>query len=140
MKREFTFDITANGHLPDKGRLAVDDLIRSFAGKRVKFSIALATKSRSLNQNAYMWSAVIPPITAAFREAGNSVDDEDVHEYLKTHVGKLRQVVVTPAGEVQKIPGSTKRLTSGEMEIYLEKVRAWAAENLQIVIPLPNEH
>ena len=96
-------------------------------------------KRRSLNQNAYYWGCVLPPIVAMFREHGSNVDAEDVHAFLKDNVGKLKQVFVTPDGEVLSGPGSTAKLGTMEFEVYLEKVRAWAAEVLGIAIPLPNE-
>jgi hypothetical protein len=73
-----------------------------------------------------------------FRDAGNYVDAEDVHGFLKEHVGKLSRVIVTPDREVVKAPGSTTKLSTQEFEVYLEKIRAWAA-GYGCVIALPNE-
>ncbi len=137
--REFIAQITSGGHLPGQTRREFDDLVRSLAGKRVRVKVTLYQKRRSLNQNAYLWSVIYPAIVEVFREAGNNVDAEDVHAYCKEHVGKLKQVFVTPDGEVLTGPGSTAKLGTMEFEVYAEKVRAWAAETLGIAIPLPNE-
>lgn len=137
--KELSFTVTPAGHMPGNEHRQFDDCIRSMAGKRVVVRISQYQKKRSNNQNAYLWGVVYPPIVQAFRDAGNDTDDEDIHNYLKEHVGKLKRVIVTPDGEVLHVAGSTKRLTTSEMEVYLEKVRAWAAETLGVAISLPNE-
>lgn len=136
--REWTPQISNAGLLPGNVRRELDDLIRSLAGKRVRIKLSIYQKKRSQNQNAYYWSVVIGAITQLFRENGNYVDAEDVHEFLKLRVGKLAQVIVLPDGEVVKGLGSTAKLSTIEMEVYLEKCRAFAAE-YGVVIPLPNE-
>lgn len=139
MQREWTTQVSNAGHLPGQVRREFDDLIRSLPGKRVTIKLSLYQKRRSLNQNAYLWSVIYARIVDAFRECGNNVDADDVHSYCKDHVGKLKQVFVTPDGEVLTGPGSTAKLSTQEFEVYAEKVRAWAAETLGIRIELPNE-
>lgn len=95
-------------------------------------------RRRSLNQNAYYWGSVVGPITQKFRDHGNNVDCEEVHQFLKEHVGKLKQALVSPDGEILTTIESTAKLSTTEMESYLEKVRAWAAE-MGVRITLPNE-
>ncbi len=130
---------------PEGGKMPTGTLHRLMSavarmdGKRLILTLKEQKRRRSLNQNAYLWGCVYPVIVQVFREAGNNVDAEDIHSYLKDHVGKLKQVFVTPDGEVLTGPGSTAKLGTMEFEIYVEKVRAWAAETLGIGIPLPNE-
>ena len=137
--REWIAQITPAGHLPGQVRREFDDLVRAFAGKRLRIKVCKYQKARSQNQNRYLWGVVYPAIVAVFREHGNNVDSEDVHSYCKEHVGKLKQVFVTPDGEVLTGPGSTAKLDTQQFEVYVEKVRAWAAETLGIGIPLPHE-
>ena len=115
------------------------DAISRAGDKRLVLTLKEQKKRRSLSQNAVYWGVVLPPIVAAFREHGNNVDAEDVHCYLKEHVGKLKQHFITPDGEVLTGPGSTAKLTTMEFEDYLAKVRAWAAETLAVAVPMPNE-
>ncbi len=135
--REFLGRVT-NGKLP--GRIFDDlaEVARRFDGKTLVVSIREQKRRRSTNQNAYYWGVVVLRVTAMFREAGNYVDDNDVHEFLKANVGKLKQNFVTPDGEVLSGPASTAKLTTTEFEVYLEKVRAWAAQ-WGCEIPLPHE-
>jgi len=135
---EFSGLITA-GKLPPSVSQQITSCLSGFEGKRVIVAIREQKKRRSLNQNAYLWSVVYGRIVDVFREYGNNVDAEDVHAYCKDNIGKLKQVFVTPNGEVLTGPGSTAKLSTIEFEVYAEKVRAWAAETLGIGIPLPNE-
>jgi len=135
---EFTGKIT-DGKLPAALWERVIGALRHLEGKNVVLSIRELKRRRSNNQNAYMWSVVIRMITKAFRDAGNMVDDDDVYGFLKAEVWKLKQVFVTEQGEVLRGPGSTRKLTTSEMEGILEQARSWAAETLGINIPLPNE-
>jgi hypothetical protein len=114
------------------------DAVSKAPGNRFVLTLKEQKRKRSLNQNAYYWGVVIPPILALLREHGNYVDAEDVHEFLKLRVGKLSRMIVTPDGEVQKSLGSTAKLSKMEFEAYLERVRAWAAE-FGVAIALPNE-
>lgn len=126
------------GKIPASVLQRLAEAVAALEGKRLILALKEQKRKRSLNQNAYYWSVVVPAVTQMFREHGNYVDDEEVHEFLKMRVGKLAQVYVTPDGEVLKGPGSTAKLSTMEFEVYLEQVRAWAA-GLGVAIPLPNE-
>lgn len=126
------------GSLSDEAHRRIRLALQGMEGKRVQLTLKEIKRRRSNNQNAYYWGVAIPAITAMFREAGNYVDDEEVHEFLKLRVGKLSRVLVMPDGEIIKTLGSTAALTTMEFEAYVERVRAWAAE-MGCPIPLPNE-
>jgi hypothetical protein len=128
-----------SGKLPTAVLHRLLDAISRAGDKPLVLTLKAQKKRRSLNQNAYLWAVVYPAIVEVFREHGNNVDCDDVHSYCKDNVGKLKQVFVTPHGEVLTGPGSTAKLGTLEFEVYAEKVRAWAAETLGVAIPLPNE-
>lgn len=108
------------------------------SGKRLVLVLKEQKRRRSLNQNSFYWGVVVPAVTGMFREHGNYYDDNDVHEFLKLRVGKLAQNMLMPDGKVVKSLGSTTKLTTQEFEVYVEKIRAWAA-GYGLAIPLPNE-
>lgn len=130
--------LVKDGKLPDAVRVQIGDAVKQFDGKRVSVVIKEVKRRRSSNQNGYYFGCVIPPIVAMLRAYGNDVDADDVHDYLKQEVGKLNRIVVLPDGEVKKVLGSTRNLTTLEFEAYLEKCRAFAAEH-GVEIKLPNE-
>ena len=129
-----------DGRLPEDAARRVGQAIRAFDGKRVTISVAEVKKTRSGNANRYYWGCCVSLITDAFRDAGNMVNADDTHEFLKTHVGKLQQVLVTADGEVFRGPGSTAKLTPTEFGDYVEAVKAWAADMLDLQIPSPDEY
>lgn len=127
-----------HGQLPREATERLRHVLLSLDGKPVRVTVEEVKRRRSSNQNAYYWGVVVAMVTQLFRDAGNMVDAEDVHRFLKLRVGKLAQVVVLPDGEVVKSLGSTAKLSTQEFELYMERVRAWAAEH-NCFIPLPNE-
>jgi len=42
-------------------------------------------------------------------------------------------------GEIQTFGGSSKELNTAQYEEYLDKIRIWAINDLDCLIPLPNE-
>jgi hypothetical protein len=128
-----------DGRLPERDARRVGEAIRKLSGKRVVVSVAEVKKTRSTLQNRYYWGCVVKLITDAFRDAGNMVNSDDVHDFLKAEVGKLSQVLVTVEGEVFRGPGSTTKLTTTEFSNYIEAVKAWAADRLDLKIPSPDE-
>ena len=89
------------------------------------------SKNRTHHQNSYYWGVVLKILKT---ETGNSEDD--LHEYLKS---KFNFKFLEIGGQFERIGATTTELTTIEYEEYLEQVRVWAATELGIIIPLPNE-
>ena len=87
--------------------------------------------SRSLNQNAYYWSVVIPIIAG---EIG--YQKEELHEALKI---KFLPKEIKVKGKPYTIGGSTGKLNTKQFNEYLEAVIQMASE-LGIYIPEPGEY
>jgi hypothetical protein len=128
-----------DGDLPSEAWVAFSAEIAHHTGKDICITIERKRKKRSLNQNAYYWSVVIPAIRKMLEEYGNEVDDEETHSFLKEHVGKLTGSVVDSVGRRVAVTKSSASLTTAEFESYLLRVTAWAAQE-GVIIPAPNEH
>ena len=104
--------------------------ILKFRGKTVEITIDERKKRRSNQSNAYYWGVVIKMIadTCGYRTS---------EEYAGIH-SELKQKFLPKAGRLQ-IAKSTSSLNTVEFSEYIEKVRQWAAEELGIYIPDPNE-
>ncbi|MFC3228754.1 hypothetical protein ACFOGJ_16035 [Marinibaculum pumilum] len=87
-------------------------------------------RHRTLPQNALYWKW----IQAIAHETGN--DPDDVHEALKHKFCPF--VIVRMGGEEQAV-FSTKRLNTADMSDYMDRVHAFAASELGIALPLPEE-
>jgi len=82
------------------------------------------------NQNGYYWAVVVADIAA---HTGHT--PEEIHIELRAMFNPEPSLL---SPNITK-PGSTQKLTTIEFEEYLERIRAWAATELELSIPLPNE-
>lgn len=104
----------------------------------VTVEVKVKRRFRSEMQNAYYWGVVVAMIADRLRELGHDVDRDLAHEFLKGRF--LYSELTDPnTGEVMKIPRKTSELATGEFMDYLEHVKQFAAETLDLYIPDPNE-
>lgn len=85
-------------------------------------------KTRSNNQNAYMWKIVYQYIADEMGE----YDKDEIHDLMRN---KFWYKIV----DNDKIPLSTKKMSTAQIEEYLTKCRNWAYHFLNVSIPLPNQ-
>lgn len=87
-------------------------------------------KKRTNSQGAlyFKWVGIIA------RETGNSQDD--VHEALKAKFCPPRTVTL---GDEERHIRTTTKLSTAEMSAYMESVQAFAASELAILLPIPEE-
>lgn len=116
-----------NGGLRFDRRKVVDDYMCTLIGQRVEVIIRKPKTKRSDLQNNYYWGVVIELLS---KELG--YDQDEIHEILKY---KFLQSNAMGMPYIK----STTKLSTGEFEEYLSKIKQWAAEFLHIVIPDPNE-
>jgi hypothetical protein len=133
-----TTSFVKNGRLHPETARKVAAAIAALSGKWVTVTVAERKAKRSGKQNKYYWGVVLPLVTQAMRDAGNVVDEEEVHEFLKRDVGRLVKRITEPDGTVRFVTRSSAELSVDEWEKLMEIIRAWAAQ-FDIVVPLPNE-
>lgn len=139
-KREWPFTVgTAGDRIPADTMQQVLNVLRDFPGKRMKISLALVRKRRSDPQNRFYWGVVVPLVTKMFVDYGNDVAADDVHRFLKGKIGGMVKPIVLRNGEqVSFVVDTSTKLTTYEWEMWMEKIRAWAA-SIDLFIPYPNE-
>ena len=131
--------------LSEQQRKIVGGYMQRHRGQSVRMVLSQPTKGRSNNQNRYMWGVVYEYLAA---ETGHTT--EEMHEWCKWKFLPRVPIVVkhplpTSAPDDMKeeetvyIPKSTRSLSTIEMEEYLEHIRAFAASELNVNIPLPHE-
>ena len=86
--------------------------------------------NRTSQQNKYLW-AIYKLIADG---TGNCATD--IHSYCKATFLPTKSVLLGNAEHV--VTGSTRSLSTKEMTIYIESIRMWAAEELDISIPAPD--
>lgn len=103
-----------------------------------EFYLKPRKRTRSLDQNAYYWKAVVEPFTLWLREAyGDSqIDKEQAHEMLKVKILGLQEKEID--GETIGLIPRSKTMTVEEFSEYIEKCAAWLAEFAEIIV-IPSE-
>jgi len=98
---------------------------------KLQFILKKQFRKRSLPQNAWYWSLIIPMIAEEMGE-----DDMDyVHALLKSiHLSKKVEI----KGKIYTVTGKTSKLTTAQFGEYCERVRMWAAQELMLDIPDPD--
>lgn len=137
MKAEFVSKVDG-GKLHTEVAANICRVLRLADGKRVKIVITEAKRRPSNNQQRYYHGLVVPMVMEMFKEAGNVVNADEVHTYLKAYVGKLTATVDLPNGSKAVVLRSTTDLSKAEFENYMTQCRVWAAE-MGCQIPEPNE-
>lgn len=91
-------------------------------------------KRRSLSQNALMWKWITEIVNAVSEYTGHDADE--LHHFFKSKY--LPPRVVEVGGETVPYYTTTK-LTTAEMSEYMDKIYAFATQELGIILPLPEE-
>jgi hypothetical protein len=96
--------------------------------------------TRSLNQNAYYWAAVVQPFAEWLRaEWGDtSITSEQAHLELKRAVLGVREKVNQKTGEVMELMPPSHNLDTAEFTQFIEGAIKFLAETCSIVV-LPSE-
>ena len=122
------------------------EVTSAFEGKNIEVVFKRKRKRRSDNQNRYYWGVVIPEIVRAMIDLGNEAlqqgnteHGELVHEYLKHNLLDNGEEIMGIEGVIIKLPPSTTKCTTVDFMDFVERVRMWAADNLGVAIPSPNE-
>ncbi len=88
---------------------------------------------RSLSANAYYW------VLISILEGETVQDSDSLHDFFKTKFLPKRTVVFRQTGETSEVQGSTAVLDSFNFFEYVEKIRAFAIQELNIYLPTPDE-
>ena len=119
--------------------LLLDETINNLPLGDYVITITPNRKTRSNQQNAYLWGIVYPAVLFGLQDAGwEIIDEEQVHEYCKQAFA-AREVINKDTGEVISLPNSTARMQTAEFNVYVDKIKAFAFEYLNVTIPEPNE-
>ena len=133
--------ITPQGALRIYNRPLFEEEVRAMSRDKdlaVTVEVKIKKYRRSNEFNNYYWAIVVAMISERLRELGHDIDKDLTHEFLKGRF--LYSELTDPGtGEVMKIPKKTSELATGEFMEYLEHVKQFAAETLDLYIPDPNE-
>jgi hypothetical protein len=97
------------------------------------FEIKQHREQRSISQNRYYFGVIVKILS---QELGYFPDE--IHELLKQKF-RPKEVILKATGESFKVGRSTTEDDTYDAEQYYEQIRIWALQELDILIPLPNE-
>ena len=97
-------------------------------------------RTRSLNQNAYYFAALVAPWTEWLREQSGdpSITSEQAHAELKRAVLGTREIVRKDTGEIIELTRTSHNLDTAEFAEFIEGAARFLAEFAGIVV-IPSE-
>lgn len=94
---------------------------------------------RSLNQNAYYWSAYVHPFAGWLSEQwGETITTDQAHYELRKAVLGFREKVNERTGEIMELIPSSRKLDRTEFSEFLDKAAEFLARFCGIVV-LPSD-
>ena len=111
-----------NGKLHLQERETLDTFIKTQKDCAVELIIRKRKKTRSLPQNSYYWGVIIKLLSEH-----TGYEAEEMH-------GVLKWLFV-----FTKDKSSTTEMSTFDFTVFIEEVRRWALQELELDIPAPNE-
>jgi len=109
------------------------DYLATLEGKPVQVTIGKVKGLRTEQQMRYYWGVVVKLIAA---HTGH--DSDYIHDFLKDKFAPQQTRRVN--GEVRIVAGCTHSLFKDNFfDDYVDHIRRWASETLELVIPDPNQ-
>lgn len=134
--------VSIRGHITNQGKLNIfnkEVLTRWLTDnkeKNVVVEITVRNKKRTNPLNRWYWGVIVRLVRVELNEYGNEFDSEETHSFLK-QLFNYKEVEIDD--QIIKVPVSTTKLDNAGFIEYCEKIIAWAAMDLNIQIPFPNE-
>jgi len=123
------------GKLLIRHRSIFDDALAAMKDGEVLVRVERVRAARSLQQNAWYWGCIVQELA---NHTGYTPDE--IHEILKAKFLPKRLAIANGNGDICGefvLGGSTRQLDTLDFGDYCERIREWAAESLDIVIPDP---
>jgi hypothetical protein len=124
-------EITKQGALKLLNRSGFSRAMRRMKPGPVIVVVEYPTRHRSGQANRYYWGVVLAMIA---EYTGH--DQMELHEYFKK---RFNPIAFTLGKDEQIIGGSTTQMDTQQFTEYVEAVRRFAATELSVNIPDPNE-
>lgn len=115
------------------------EFFRTASNGSYMLTITKQRRGRTLNQNDWLWGCVYPILLDGLLDAGwEFTSVEQVHEFFKKQMAQDK-VVNYSTGEIVEIPRSTATMDTQQFSMYIDALRDYAEEFLNVTIPEPNK-
>lgn len=131
--------ISESGRISDTGQLLLpmERLAQEFIkhkGQRVVLKIEFATPGTSIAQLSYYYNYIVPTIVLALHEQGTRKSEKAVDKWLMAqYPGDKEERQLGLGADVEEASG----LDRSQMQDFLEWLKQFAAENLEVYIDDP---
>lgn len=123
----YSFCVLENGKLPDGIKSILANIFPLYAGKRLKLTIAEHKEKRSLDQNSYYWSAIVPHVRKVRFDMGDPLSIEQIHEDLLSQFAPVKSSRRLD-GSAYIRPMRSKEMSVGQMAEYITAITGVMAE------------
>lgn len=118
----------------------ISEFFRTASNGCYMLTITKKRRGRTLNQNDWLWGCVYPILLDGLLDAGwEFTSVEQVHEFFKKQMAQDK-VVNYSTGEIVEIPRSTATMDTQQFSMYVDALRTYAEEFLNVTIPDPNKN
>lgn len=118
----------------------ISEFFRTASNGCYMLTVTKQRRGRTLNQNDWLWGCVYPILLDGLLDAGwEFTSVEQVHEFFKKQMAQDK-VVNYSTGEIVEIPRSTATMDTQQFSMYVDALRAYAEEFLNVTIPEPNKN
>ena len=118
----------------------ISEFFRTASNGSYMLTITKQRRGRTLNQNDWLWGCVYPILLDGLLDAGwEFTSVEQVHEFFKKQMAQDK-VVNYSTGEIVEIPRSTATMDTQQFSMYIEALREYAEEFLNVTIPEPDKN
>ncbi len=125
------YGVVRGGKLTLRDADKFKEFLSSMEGKDITVTVKKAEYTRTGAENRYYWGVIVRMVSDEM-----AIIPDEAHDFLKS---LFLKVGVDVNGKRYEITKSSADLSIGDFEDYCEKVRQWAANELELIIPLPNE-
>lgn len=125
-----------SGRLDIRNRKRFSEALRRMRDGEVLITVTRKHATRSVQANRYYWGVVVDLLSD---HTGYTPDE--IHEVLKAKFIPKKLAVSDGNGEIKGefvIGGTTTEMNKLEFGEYITRIREWAAEELDVVIPDPD--
>ncbi len=135
MKKQSTIIQIKDGKVVEKQRI-----VNLFKVKDGRYEIEISSISKRSNQaNRFIHGVLFPEFKNALCSVGYNIQSDEQAKEVSKKMFLSDRIVNEKTGEVLEYTKHTADLTKEEMNVFIEDVIRFSAEEMNYVIPYPNE-
>lgn len=118
----------------------IKQAVQEFEGKEITLIFKRKYKKRSKEQNSFYWGVWIPILQREIRNVWGEIrTPEEVHDILKLNCN-YEEKINEETGSFARVPVSSTKLDTNEWENeFKQRIRQFAMDFFNTVLPEPNE-